>query len=143
MTVGPWKPIRLESYSTRITEVDVRSTVSQSLEASVKASFSFTESSSVSASVELYDASGNSLGSQTGMKLSGGKGQTGTFGFPKGKCELWYPVGYGSQPLNTAKITIFDEVCCPPRINWTLLRRMSSKGKSLMCRHRNLRSVGH
>ncbi|KAJ3532447.1 hypothetical protein NM688_g7423 [Phlebia brevispora] len=107
MTVGPWKPIRLEAYSTRIAEVDVRSTVSESLDATVSVSFSVSGSSSVViSSVELYNASGVQVFGNNDVK--GEKGQA-EFKLSEAACELWYPVGYGSQPLYTVKITIADE----------------------------------
>ncbi|KAF7798913.1 hypothetical protein EIP86_010141 [Pleurotus ostreatoroseus] len=107
MTVGPWKPIRLESYSTRIAEVDVRTTVSESMDASISVSFNITESNPVVASVQIYNKDGKLVIGQSNMKLVD-KAHA-DFGLWKGAFEPWYPVGYGKQPIYTAQVTIADE----------------------------------
>lgn len=109
MTVGPWKPIRLETYSTRISEVDVRSTVSENLDAFVSVAFKVTAAEPVVASIELLNANGNLVVGSTDVKVT--KEGKVEFKLSNGAAELWYPVGYGKQPLYTVKITIADTVC--------------------------------
>ena len=72
--------------------------------------FSITESSPVVASVQIYNKDGKLVIGQSNMRVVD-KAHA-DFGLWKGAFEPWFPVGYGEQPIYTAKVTIADEVRC-------------------------------
>lgn len=108
MTVGPWKPIYLQTYNNRIVDLDVRSDISESLDVKLTADITFSTNAPGFASFILrapdgsIEASANKISTDTGhCKLS--------FNWAPGKLNLWYPVGYGAQPLYTAEVELADE----------------------------------
>ena len=117
MTVGPWKPIRLETYTNRILDLDVRSEVSEDLLVSLSVEASFSDK-------ENYETAAFTLkGPDGSVKLNRDKvallpAEAGSpnlklgFKFEKGDVELWYPVGYGAQPIYTVEVELYDAVCC-------------------------------
>ncbi|KAI0082455.1 glycoside hydrolase family 2 protein [Panus rudis PR-1116 ss-1] len=108
MTTGPWKPIYLETYKTRISDVDIRIDVLEDLSAKVKATYTLTSDEPVIGSVKLKKPDGQPLTiGQLNMNLS----QTGVakFTLSASAIELWYPVGYGKQPLYTVDIQVTDK----------------------------------
>ena len=118
VTTGPWKPIRLESYVHRITDVDVRSRVSETLDVKLSVCFSINGSqplpssgtSPLSLSVTLKDPDGSVLKALDGIQLDRfGCAET-TWEWIAGELKLWYPVGYGEQPLYTAEVVLSNEV---------------------------------
>ena len=96
MTAGPWRAVRLGSYYARVADLWTDYKVSsdfKSVSGSVFASVEGKEGSSVDFNVEL--------GSKTVVK---GSTKTGTDGIAKldfeiKDVELWFPHGYGRQPL--------------------------------------------
>ena len=46
------------------------------------------------------------------VKVTGGKGSA-TYTFGDDEVELWYPVGYGKQPLYEIEVGIIDDVSAP------------------------------
>ena len=109
MTIGPWKPIRLHTYSVRITDVDIRSTVSESLDVHLKIFLSVSEGARGSASVVLRSPQGIVVAMKNDVKIESGKAEV-EFNFPPGVLELWYPVGYGKQPIYTVDVQSKDQV---------------------------------
>ncbi|KAF8639454.1 hypothetical protein AX16_010309 [Volvariella volvacea WC 439] len=108
MTIGPWKPISLHTYSNRITELDVRSEVSEHFDVKLLAH------------IEVSDTSENSAVDLILRRPDGGVEVTGTayvangkaelsFSFAPGQLDLWYPTGYGGQPLYTVEIGLSKE----------------------------------
>lgn len=65
----------------------------------------------ISGTVEvlLKDPSGSTVASQSTIEVKGGAART-VFHFGKGEVKLWYPVGYGEQPLYDAQVKVFDDV---------------------------------
>lgn len=109
MTVGPWKPIRLRFYQIRIADLDIRSKVSESLTVNLTVDFTLSERSYGSASVALVHSNGTRVEEESLMRISAGHGRA-EFHFSPGSLELWYPVGYGKQPLYTVQVNLTDEV---------------------------------
>lgn len=109
MTVGPWKPISLETYQLRISDVDIRSTVSPSLDAKVDVTVSLSAAGPAVASVQIKGPDGALLLGQDLIKITEPPVKA-QFALSAGTFELWYPVGYGKQPIYTVEITIADEV---------------------------------
>ncbi|KAI0315972.1 glycoside hydrolase family 2 protein [Amylostereum chailletii] len=108
MTVGPWRPVFLHTYATRLTDLRISSAVSEAFQVDLDVSFAISSASPVLAQVVLKDASGAVVLGQNKISVEGGSG-TAQFHFQKGEVELWYPIGYGKQPLYTVEVTIADE----------------------------------
>ncbi|KAK0482107.1 glycoside hydrolase family 2 protein [Armillaria luteobubalina] len=107
MTVGPWKPIYLHTYHSRITDLDVRTRVSESLSVDLSASFTLSEKIPGFASFVLRSSDGSIPVSIDKIPMNAGQG-TVSFQFEPGKVQLWYPVRYGKQALYTAEVEITD-----------------------------------
>ncbi|KDR83785.1 hypothetical protein GALMADRAFT_133195 [Galerina marginata CBS 339.88] len=107
MTVGPWKPIRFETYQNRITDLDVRSEISEALEVKLSATFTFSEKTPGSASFVLKNADGTVEASSNRIPIDAGQANV-DFEWHAGQLQLWYPVGYGAQPIYTVEVTLTD-----------------------------------
>jgi beta-mannosidase len=109
MTVGPWKPIGLHTYNTKIVDLDVRSKVSERLDVNLTVDFSLSTQTSGLASVTLRDSLGIQVAEESNMKANS-EPLRAEFTFSAGFLDLWYPVGYGKQPLYTVEVKLADEV---------------------------------
>lgn len=109
MTVGPWKPIRLETYSTRISDLDIRIDITEDLAAVINVAFTLTSSDKCVASVQIKKPNGGLLIGGSNIPVTTGSKQT-EFKCSAGTYDLWWPVGYGAQPLYTVEVKIADEV---------------------------------
>lgn len=107
MTIGPWKPIYLHTYQSRITDLDVRTRVSESLSVDLSASFTLSEKTPGFASFVLKSSDSSIPVSVDKIPMNTGQG-TVSFQFEPGKLELWYPIKYGRQALYTAEVEITD-----------------------------------
>lgn len=118
MTTGPWKPIHLESYAHRIDGVDIRSNVSETLDVKLSAYVCidgsqlshFAGTSPLSLSITLKDPDGLILKAMDRILLDKTGCATAAWEYPAGELKLWYPVGYGKQPLYTIEFVLLDEV---------------------------------
>lgn len=108
MTVGPWRPISLHVYQTRITDFRVASVVDENLAVDVDVSISLSSDAGATAVVSLHKPSGYVL-YDSKVTLSNGEGQI-KFHLNKSEVELWYPVGHGKQPLYQVEIRVYDKV---------------------------------
>ena len=108
MTVGPWKPIHLQTYSTRISDLDIRIDVNEDLAAVINVSFTLTSAEKCIATVQIKKPSGGLLIGGSNIPVTGSR-QT-EFKCSAGTYDLWWPVGYGAQPLYTVEVNITDEV---------------------------------
>ncbi|KLO14962.1 glycoside hydrolase family 2 protein [Schizopora paradoxa] len=111
MTVGPWKSIKIEAYETRISDFRISTAVDPEAVGSdfVKANISIGiegQKQGVSATIKPRGALVNAV-SVSPVALDSGAGSA-SFSVKQGDCELWYPVGYGKQPLYTFDLTIKD-----------------------------------
>ena len=109
MTAGPWKPIKLETYTARIADVDVRARVAEDLSATLDVNFTLTREDHSIASISLKSAEGSLVAGQNSVRIAQ-SGAKATFKLSAGTYDLWYPVGYGKQPLYTVEITVADQV---------------------------------
>ncbi|KAI0068656.1 glycoside hydrolase family 2 protein [Artomyces pyxidatus] len=107
MTVGPWRPISLHVYQTRITDFRVASVVDENLAVDVDVSISLSSDAGATAVVSLHKPSGYVL-YDSKVTLSNGEGQI-KFHLNKSEVELWYPVGHGKQPLYQVEIRVYDK----------------------------------
>lgn len=110
MTTGPWKPISLETYVSRITEIDIRTDISEAFQAKLDVYCSVSgPGQALTAKVKVLQSGALEVIHASDLEVKDGSG-TYQFTLEKDRYELWYPIGYGQQPLYTAEITILDEV---------------------------------
>ncbi|KAI9842072.1 MAG: Beta-mannosidase B [Sclerophora amabilis] len=104
MTCGPWRPICLEVYSARIADLYFTCEVDKSLKSAEVVVHTDVEggASTVEFNISL---NGRQVSSET-VKIQDGRA---TAIFVTRNPELWYPAGYGSQPLYDLSATLFSE----------------------------------
>lgn len=108
MTIGPWKPVTFHTYNVYLMDVDIRSDVSEALEVGVTVDLTLSEKISGGlASVVLKSAQNSVILSESNIKVGSGSARA-EFRFSPGVLELWYPIGFGKQPLYTVEVTISD-----------------------------------
>ncbi|KAH9077149.1 beta-mannosidase [Lactarius deliciosus] len=108
LTTGPWRPVTLHTYHAHISDLRVSVKVNEYLDAdlTVRIVLSSLEAS-CTAEVLLKDPSGDGVTGQSKIMMSDGTAQV-TFQFKKEDIRLWYPVGYGGQPLYDVHVKVFD-----------------------------------
>ncbi|KKA20968.1 Glycoside hydrolase family 2 protein [Rasamsonia emersonii CBS 393.64] len=102
LTCGPWRPIYLESFTARITDLSVDIAVNDGLDAAeVNVAVELEGKASKDAAVEvaIADPEGK-LVSQAVVQGSG------SCSFTIKDPQLWYPIGYGKQPLYSVSAAI-------------------------------------
>lgn len=108
MTVGPWRPIHLHTYTSRITDLRVRTDVSETLSSKISADLTVSSiPDSATATVVLKNTAGNVLKSAN-VTLDA-KTRTGSVDLWDGELDLWWPVGYGKQVLYTVEVHVADK----------------------------------
>jgi len=113
MTAGPWRPISFHTYDIRIAEVWANAIVSEKLEPRVDLSFELAGDEFVgTVQVSVRGPSKASIKEIKDVKVAGGKGST-TYTFGDDEVELWYPIGYGKQPLYEIEVAAIDDVSAP------------------------------
>lgn len=106
MTTGPWKPIRLETYAARLTDVDVRINVTEEMQAFVDVAFSVSTPDPVVATIQIKSPTGSLV---VGISEHTVQGQyKANFKLSRGAYEPWYPIGYGKQPIYSVEVLIAD-----------------------------------
>jgi beta-mannosidase len=113
LTVGPWRPIYLHSYHTRISDLHTSAPVNESLDADLVVRIALSPSETwTTAEVSLKEPAGSGSGiitSQSNINLDNGAARI-VFHFKYGEVKLWHPVGYGEQPLYEVQVRIYDDV---------------------------------
>ncbi|KAI4656996.1 uncharacterized protein J4E79_007611 [Alternaria viburni] len=101
-TCGPWREVRLETYQARAKDLRVDYKLDDSLK-SVQGTISATVEgdSADSVSFDVYD--GDQRVFRETAKISDGVAKV---DFHVGSPKLWYPHGYGEQPLYTVTATV-------------------------------------
>ena len=113
MTAGPWRPISFHTYDIRIAEVWANAIVSEMLEPRVDLSFELAGDEFIgTVQVSVRGPSKTSIKEIKDVKVTGGKGST-TYTFGDDEVELWYPIGYGKQPLYEIEVAAIDDVGAP------------------------------
>ena len=108
MTAGPWRPISLHTYNTRITDLRIQAEVSESLDANIKVSLKVSSLTGQTA-IALKDQTGLVVRKSDSLNIRDGETEV-DFKGAKGDFDLWYPVGYGKQPIYTVQVQVTDEV---------------------------------
>lgn len=105
MCVGPWKPIRLEAYTVRIselrTEVNIQSESSALVVLKVDIAGAIVQE--LGATLTLTDPTGEKY--QTSLTVPAGS-HSAEGSITVANPKLWYPVGKGHQPLYVASVTL-------------------------------------
>ncbi|KAF2437884.1 glycoside hydrolase family 2 protein [Karstenula rhodostoma CBS 690.94] len=101
-TCGPWRPVRLETYHARVTDLRVDYALDESLKTATGSLKANVEGSS-GQKVRFEVRSGDDLVFQSSADVRDGVAQV---EFKVGDVRLWYPHGYGEQPLYTATATV-------------------------------------
>ncbi|OBT67084.1 beta-mannosidase [Pseudogymnoascus sp. 23342-1-I1] len=101
LTCGPWRPINLEIYESRIADLYFRTDVEESLKAAKVIATADVEGS---ASLVKFDITlnGEAVASEQAKVVDGRA--TATFDITDP--ALWYPIKYGEQPLYTITATL-------------------------------------
>ncbi|KAK1245694.1 hypothetical protein MKX07_004763 [Trichoderma sp. CBMAI-0711] len=102
LTCGPWKPINLEVYESRLVDLYANVTLGESLDNAKVELHAETDGKASKVRFEL--SLGETILSDT---VDVSKGGAVTF-LSVSEPELWYPTRYGKQPLYTAKATLLD-----------------------------------
>ncbi|KAI0263626.1 beta-mannosidase [Gloeopeniophorella convolvens] len=105
LDVGPWRPVHLHTYHTRIADLWAAARVNAQLEPVL--SVKFTLDAPGAARVLVKDAAGTAVRGQRDF-ARGNAGEV-QFAFGEDEVELWYPVGYGKQPLYTIEVQAVDD----------------------------------
>ncbi|GJD03282.1 glycosyl hydrolase family 2 [Colletotrichum higginsianum] len=102
LTCGPWRPINLEIYESRLSDLYFETTVDDSLKSAKVVAHATIEGS---ASKVRFDVSldGKSLASET-VDAKADADTSATFQIQDP--ALWYPIRYGEQPLYTVTATL-------------------------------------
>jgi len=110
MTTGPWRPIQFHTYDIRIAEVWANAIVSEKLEPRVDLSFELAGDEFTGTIQVIVRGPGKvRIKEINGVKVAGGKCST-TYTFGDDEVELWYPIGYGKQPLYEIEVAAIDDV---------------------------------
>ena len=104
MTCGPWKPISLELYLSRITDLSFKTDVNASLKsAEIVAEAAVEGEAAYVRFVVLFN--GVVEATETARVVAGYASAT----FRRDRPRLWYPTGYGEQPLYVLRATLLSD----------------------------------
>lgn len=104
-TCGPWREVRLETYQARVEDLRVDYKLDDSLK-SVKGTIAATVEGSSAKSVTFTVQDGDKLVFRESANISNG---TAKVEFHVNNPKLWYPHGYGEQPLYKITATILAD----------------------------------
>lgn len=117
MTVGPWKPIYLHTYTHRITDLRItsefpeRNTIDLTIDVTATKAIS-SPSSKAKVEATILDSQGvPKIGTRTAEFTKNKKGDIKAnlyWETSSQELELWWPVGYGKQVLYTVEVKLFD-----------------------------------
>ncbi|MCJ1434477.1 Beta-mannosidase B [Xylographa pallens] len=101
MTCGPWRPINLETYSSRVSDLYFTTTLDKSLKSAKVVANAEVEGEATEVKFEL-SLNGKTVGSESAQAQKG----SATVTFNVEEPELWYPHTYGKQPLYELSATV-------------------------------------
>jgi beta-mannosidase len=111
MTAGPWRPVRLETYTYRIDDIRIDADLigpeykTATLKAKVELAPSTSSTEGFKYNAILKTAEGKKVKEAT-YDLK----ETLEWTFEKGEVDAWWPIHYGKQPLYQLEITLCDKV---------------------------------
>lgn len=111
LTAGPWKPVYIEAYHGRIADLEFVTDIADDLN-SAQTHVSVTcegstspRSTNIALRLALYDPTGEKIAEQT-LPLAA---NTLRHIFELENLQLWWPRGYGEQPLYRVVATLYDD----------------------------------
>lgn len=104
LTCGPWRPISLEIYTARISDLHFTTEIDESLKSAEVVVEVGIEGEGSHVQLEVF-FEGRSVGMET-VNVEDGFA---TAIFKRENPELWYPAGYGKQPLYTLKASLWSD----------------------------------
>lgn len=143
---GPWKPIYLERFQTRIVQEQLLITpaVAEDLKSATLAfSGSITDGDgNLSLKAELMDPSGTTVISEQTVSVAPNRAFESSIKL--GKPQLWYPFQHGSQPLYTLKLSLGDSDVYEKKIGFRRVRVLehalkNAEGNSFVFEINNIR----
>lgn len=105
LTCGPWRPIKLEIYTARISDLYFTTHIDASLKTAEVVAKAEIEGEASSVQFEIL-FEGKVVGSEKVRIVDGFATAT----FRRENPELWYPAGYGKQPLYTLKASLWSDL---------------------------------
>ena len=112
LTVGPWKPIYIHSYSSRLEDVRIISNVGSDLAVTFTIDISVIQSalaSHLTARVSILDSLHSIPFTERSLLLDTKGIASVSFSYSPEELELWWPVGYGKQSLYTITVELLTE----------------------------------
>lgn len=110
LTCGPWRPITLETYSTRISSLRITTAVCHSPASATISARTVLDGVATAATTLHYTVTSPSgtvvSTASAAVCVSGDDGTLSDLALDQP--ELWYPHGYGAQPLYTLTATLKD-----------------------------------
>ncbi|OAQ62945.1 beta-mannosidase [Pochonia chlamydosporia 170] len=103
LTCGPWRPVNLEVYESRITDMHSEIDVEDSLKSAKVVAHAAVEGSA--SHVRFNISLNNKIVSSETVNVKHGEAVA---TFKVQNPELWYPIRYGKQPLYTIKATLLE-----------------------------------
>ncbi|CAZ81256.1 unnamed protein product [Tuber melanosporum] len=112
LTCGPWRPVYLESYNSRIAELYFTIHVPSSLHDVIITATAEVEGPCSEVVFALTSASGVKISPSTASvsRFKSGNGAITEARFEITDPELWFPHGYGAQPLYRLSATLGDRI---------------------------------
>ncbi|KAK4704685.1 beta-mannosidase, partial [Phenoliferia sp. Uapishka_3] len=97
---GPWRPIRLDSYTARLTDFWPRVRLNSSLEAVIYLTTSTSSAGPCHVNYSLLDPTGSAIRKKSvSMGTIHDSNEVAEWKFEKGEVELWWSVGLGKQTM--------------------------------------------
>ena len=109
MTTGPWRPIGIDSYTSAVS--DLRCAIQVKEDLSLQADITFDvrgQKDGIKATYRVIDPDEKKSLVEGEVTLADGRGKA-SFKSKVGEHKLWYPVGYGAQPLYTLEVTLKED----------------------------------
>ncbi|KAM7222221.1 beta-mannosidase B [Rhypophila decipiens] len=110
-TCGPWRPITLEIYETRLADLNIQSVVDKSLSSAEVAVTAELEGNNTSPDLQVqFDIflASEKVASETVSAYSSSSSNKATASFHLPNPSLWYPIRYGKQPLYTITASLLS-----------------------------------
>lgn len=108
ITCGPWRPVRLETYNSKVHDVYVQTTVDKDLQATLDIQFTVSTVAATISEVRLYSPSGELISSDL-VDIPANSLET-KFSVKNHlkNPELWFPRGYGEQKFYKVEVSLKD-----------------------------------
>lgn len=130
MTVGPWRPIYLKTYTASISDLQVTPEVDSELRKSISACIRFAGVLSKARvfTVSLLDASGNAIRTEsrelTHSELEMNEASV-MWVLEDSQVDLWWPIKYGAQTMYTFEVKLQSKVSRLPSYPFPQLMHFS------------------